>query len=193
MYHSLFSWRLYSFLVYRVPFFAYERGYFNRFSSSSYGCTLPYSFILFSRIPFFLFISFFSVCTRRSLHISRLFPDLGNGGIGCIWYFYNHGYERHLLSTVSCKCQRFAVALRSATMLSLMQQGNFHRTTKKKRYRIRRSQGSLLELIFHRIIELSGQNFVYHGGEKLWNLFDNEKINQWTKISRISEKKLAFS
>lgn len=70
------------------------------------------------------------------------------------------------LLTVSCECQRFAVALHSATMLSLMQQGNFHRTTKKKRYRICRSQGNLLELIFHRIIELSGQNFVYHGGKE---------------------------
>lgn len=42
-------------------------------------------------------------------------------------------------------------------------------------------------------MELSEQNFVYHGEERLWNLFGIEKINQWTKIPRISEKKLIFS
>lgn len=54
---------------------------------------------LFFSISFYFFI-FFALFAREVLFsISRLLPDVGNGGNGCIWYFYNHGYERHLLST----------------------------------------------------------------------------------------------
>lgn len=89
----------------RLPcpfFFMHERGCFNRFSSSSYGYIVLffYTFLSHSFFSLSLFIFFFALFAREVLFsISRLLPDVGNGGNGCIWYFYNHGYERHLLST----------------------------------------------------------------------------------------------
>lgn len=41
-------------------------------------------------------------------------------------------------------------------------------------------------------MKLNEQNFAYHSEERLWNLFGIKKVNQWTKIPQISEKKLIF-
>lgn len=86
-----FSWRFYFSSFYRILFLMHARISID--FQGPHMIILSYSFILF---VFYLFFRFFFYL-HALFNISRLLPDLGNGSIRCIWY--NHGYERHLLST----------------------------------------------------------------------------------------------